>query len=294
MASLTAVENDYIDISGDGGVLKLLLRASNTRVEQQTNPLYSEWQIKRQEEQAQGKPQSAEAPAKFISVTIVPEPCTPGTCQCHYTGTLERNGEEFDTSRKFGSAYSSPFKFNVGEGIVVKGFDIAVLSMMTGERAQFKLRSDYAYGDVGIEGEGMSPDILPGDTLIFDLELITVGVQSAKDERLIKEERRLAEIKAQRTQADLEKQLKKEERTRKKEQTEKDRKEKLRKKKDKGRKEKKKETKDDGVDIGGSLTKKAVQKMKPKELKENLKKLGESIQGNKKELIAKLLEKLRL
>ena len=140
----------------------------------------------------------------------------------------------------------------------------------------------------------MSPDILPGDTLIFDLELITVGVQSAKDERLIKEERRLAEIKAQRTQADLEKQLKKEERTRKKEQTDKDRKEKLRKKKDKGRKEKKKETKDDGVDIGGSLTKKAVQKMKPKELKENLKKLGESIQGNKKELIAKLLEKLRL
>jgi uncharacterized protein (UPF0254 family) len=64
-------------------------------------------------------------------------------------------------------------------------------------------------------------------------------------------------------------------------------------KKNKGRKEKK-ASKGDGVDRGGSLTKKEVQKMKPKDLKANLKKMGESIQGNKKELIDRLLEKLRL
>ena len=211
-----------------------------------------------------------------------------------FLGSLERSGEEFDTSRKFGSAYSAPFKFNVGEGSVVKGFDLAVLSMMTGERAQFKLRSDYAYGDSGLEGDSeLMPDILPGDTLVFDLELITVGLQSAKDDRLIKEERRLEEIKAERVQLEIEKKAKKEELIRKKEQATKDRVEKLAMKKNKGRKEKK-ASKGDGVDRGGSLTKKEVQKMKPKDLKANLKKMGESIQGNKKELIVRLLEKLRL
>ena len=295
MTSIAVEDNEHVDISPkqDGGVLKLVYVTAVTKVVQQTNPAYEEWQVLRQKEQKEDKPQSQEAPAKFVPVTIVPEPCVPGTCQVHYTGTLERSGEEFDTSRKFGSAYSSPFKFNVGEGSVVKGFDIAVLSMMTGERAQFKIRADYAYGDKGIEGEGLSPDILPGDTLVFDLELITVGVQSAKDLRLIKEERRLEEIKEARVIADAEKAAKAEKKLKKQEQADADRKEKLRKKKDKGRKEKK-ESKDSGTDTGGSMTKKEVQKMKPKDLKTHLKKLGESIQGNKKELLARLMTKLRL
>jgi len=293
MASL--VTDDYVDITPnqDGGVKKLVVVTATTKTVQQTNPAYEDWQLLRQKEQKEDKPQSQEAPPKFVPVTIVPEKCVPGTCQVHYTGTLERTGEEFDTSRKFGSAYSAPFKFMAGEGTVVKGFDIAVLSMMTGERAMFKIRADYGYGDVGIEGEGMAPDILPGDTLIFDIKLVSVGEQRTKDIRLIKEERRLEEIKQARLLAEQEKKLKSEERTKNKEQANLDRIEKLKLKKSKGRKAKK-EKEDSGVDTGGSLTKKDVQKMKPKELKANLKNLGESTQGNKKELLARLMAKLRL
>ena len=293
---MASIANDqYVDLTPEknGGVLKLTLRAAATKVVQQTNPKYEDWQVLRQKEQKEEKPQSQEAPPKFVEVTIVPEQCVPGTCQVHYTGTLERSGEEFDTSRKFGSAYSAPFKFNVGEGTVVKGFDMAILSMYTGERAQFKIRSDYGYGNKGIEGEGMAPDILPADVLIFDCELITVGVQSAKDERLIKEERRLEEIKAARAAAETEKAAKDAKKAAKQLQADAARKEKNRKKKDKGRKEKK-STDKSGPDTGGSLTKKEVQKMKPKDLKVKLKQLGESTQGNKSELLARLLGKLRL
>ena len=38
------------------------------------------------------------------------------TCTINYTGFLERNGEEFDST-----AYSSAFKFVAGKGQVVKG-----------------------------------------------------------------------------------------------------------------------------------------------------------------------------
>ena len=51
-------------------------------------------------------------------------------CTINYTG-LDRTGEEFDST-----AYSSPFTFVVGKGNVVKGFDIAVLSMKVGETSR--------------------------------------------------------------------------------------------------------------------------------------------------------------
>ena len=53
-------------------------------------------------------------------------------CTINYTGFLDRTGEEFDST-----AYSSPFTFVVGKGNVVKGFDIAVLSMKVGETSRF-------------------------------------------------------------------------------------------------------------------------------------------------------------
>jgi FKBP-type peptidyl-prolyl cis-trans isomerase len=295
MASIAVQNDDYVDITPkqDGGVLKLVLHTAVTRTVQQTNPAYEEWQILRQKEQKEDKPQSCEAPEKFVEVTIVPEPCVPGPCEVHYTGTLDQSGEEFDTSRKFGSSYSNPFKFNAGDGSVVKGFDIAVLSMMSGERAEFKIRADYGYGDAGMEGEGLAPDILPGDTLVFDMELMTVGVQGTKDRFLVLEERRLEELKEKRKLAEAEKLAKVAKRKKDKEQAALDRVTKLKNKKEKGRKEKK-ESKTTSVDTGGSMTKKDVQKMKPKDLKSHLKQLGESTQGNKKELLARLMAKLRL
>lgn len=80
----------------------------------------------------------------------------------HYTGTLT-DGSVFDSSRTRGE----PFTFTLGKGEVIKGWDVGVASMRRGERAQLKLRSDYAYGESG------SPPKIPANaTLLFDVELL--------------------------------------------------------------------------------------------------------------------------
>lgn len=80
----------------------------------------------------------------------------------HYTGTLE-DGTQFDSSRGRGE-----FKFTLGQGQVIKGWDEGVKTMKKGERAMFTLTSEYAYGEAG-----SPPKIPPNATLIFDIELLS-------------------------------------------------------------------------------------------------------------------------
>ncbi|CAM9652726.1 unnamed protein product, partial [Discosporangium mesarthrocarpum] len=81
----------------------------------------------------------------------------------HYTGTLV-NGDKFDSSRDRGQL----FKFVIGTGNVIKGWDIGFASMNKGEKAILKCRSDYAYGD-----RDQGPMIKAGATLLFDVELFS-------------------------------------------------------------------------------------------------------------------------
>ncbi|CAM9250036.1 unnamed protein product [Choristocarpus tenellus] len=81
----------------------------------------------------------------------------------HYTGTL-LSGEKFDSSRDRGKE----FKFTIGTGSVIKGWDVGFASMKKGEKAILKCRSDYAYGDSPQGGI-----IKAGDTLLFDVELLS-------------------------------------------------------------------------------------------------------------------------
>ena len=60
----------------------------------------------------------------------------------HYTGTLS-DGSQFDSSRGRGV-----FKFTLGQGQVIKGWDEGVKSMKKGERSVFTLRPEYGYGYV--------------------------------------------------------------------------------------------------------------------------------------------------
>lgn len=53
----------------------------------------------------------------------------------HYTGTLE-DGTKFDSSRDRGKV----FKFTIGQGQVIKGWDQGFLSMKKGEKAILKCR----------------------------------------------------------------------------------------------------------------------------------------------------------
>jgi FKBP-type peptidyl-prolyl cis-trans isomerase FkpA len=89
-----------------------------------------------------------------------------------YTGWLyeasaaDHKGKEFDSSLKSGT----PFRFQVGGGQVIKGWDRGVAGMQVGGKRRLVIPADLAYGESGAD------DVIPpGATLVFDVDL--VGIQ---------------------------------------------------------------------------------------------------------------------
>merc|ERR1712203_99071 len=82
--------------------------------------------------------------------------------EMHYTGTLE-DGKKFDSSYD----RSEAFKFQIGVGQVIKGWEEGVLGMCIGEKRRLIVPPELGYG---AQGAG---DIIPGGaTLFFDVELV--------------------------------------------------------------------------------------------------------------------------
>jgi len=63
------------------------------------------------------------------------------TVRVHYTGKLV-SGEQFDSS-----AGREPLEFEVGAGMMIKGFDDAVLGMTIGDKKTVNIPATEAYGE---------------------------------------------------------------------------------------------------------------------------------------------------
>lgn len=87
------------------------------------------------------------------------------TVTVHYTGVAFSTGEEFDSSWN----RNSPFRFPLGRGQVIAGWDEGVSGMKVGGRRKLVIPPDKGYGDRGAGGV-----IKPGETLIFVVDLLSV------------------------------------------------------------------------------------------------------------------------
>jgi FKBP-type peptidyl-prolyl cis-trans isomerase len=87
------------------------------------------------------------------------------TVKVHYTGWLLEEGTKFDSSLD----RSEPFEFTLGEGQVIKGWDLGVAGMKVGGKRQLRIPPEMGYGYRG------QPPVIPGNAfLIFDVELLDV------------------------------------------------------------------------------------------------------------------------
>uniref|UniRef100_A0A7S1TBH7 peptidylprolyl isomerase n=1 Tax=Compsopogon caeruleus TaxID=31354 RepID=A0A7S1TBH7_9RHOD len=104
------------------------------------------------------------------------KPTKGSTVMVHYVGKLESDGSVFDDSRDKGAG--EPFSFVLGEGSVIKGWEVAVATMRKGERAKITCAPAYAYGRRG------APPVIPQNaTLEFEVELLSITRGASEDER---------------------------------------------------------------------------------------------------------------
>ena len=112
-----------------------------------------------------GKPKSTPSGVEYWDIT----PGTGATAESgkkvtvNYTGWLT-NGKQFDSS-----IGKSPFKFKLGAGEVIKGWDDGVAGMKVGGKRQLRIPPNLGYGSRGAAGV-----IPPNATLIFDVQLLEV------------------------------------------------------------------------------------------------------------------------
>lgn len=87
------------------------------------------------------------------------------TVEVHYTGWLAKDKTKFDSSHD----RKEPFKFNLGAGRVIKGWDEGVAGMKVGGKRKLIIPAKLGYG-----ARGAGSVIPPDADLIFEVELLKV------------------------------------------------------------------------------------------------------------------------
>jgi FKBP-type peptidyl-prolyl cis-trans isomerase FkpA len=100
-----------------------------------------------------------------VTVGTGPQAKAGDTVSVHYVGTLT-DGSKFDSSRDRGQ----PFSFKLGQGRVIRGWDLGVAGMQVGGVRKLTIPSEEGYGARGF------PPVIPANaTLVFEVE--PLGIQ---------------------------------------------------------------------------------------------------------------------
>ena len=88
----------------------------------------------------------------------------------HYTGWIYNSDSESGfRGKKFDSSHDRgiPFEFKLGEGRVIRGWDLGVVGMQIGEIRELLIAPNMGYGNRAVGNL-----IPPKSTLVFEVELL--------------------------------------------------------------------------------------------------------------------------
>jgi peptidylprolyl isomerase len=115
-------------------------------------------------------PPGAAPPTDLVTEDLVegtgPEATAGADVEVHYVGVAWSTNRQFDASWD----RRSPFRFPLGGGRVIAGWDRGVAGMKVGGRRRITIPPHLGYGDAGAGGV-----IRGGETLVFVVDLLSVG-----------------------------------------------------------------------------------------------------------------------
>ena len=114
----------------------------------------------------QGQAPSYQLELEDISVGDGEEAAAGHKVEVHYVGVAWSTGRQFDASWDRGDT----FKFKLGKGQVIEGWDKGVAGMKVGGRRKITIPPMLGYGKLGAGGV-----IGPDETLVFVVDLVDVS-----------------------------------------------------------------------------------------------------------------------